>query len=433
MPRTYEELFPDDERDPDLAYDDEDRGEDDGPRHREAFIDAEDRRHAKIIAHRRQSEAVAMGLEDAHGRGSENGLASHTLGAYGEVGTAKVLGRPWDATVNTFKRGGDVGDYQVRTRSNHDWDLLVRADDRDDDVFILATAVDERMSDSRIRVHGWLYGREAKRDEWVRTYGGRPPAWFAPQSALRDLSSLPRSEPDDEPEALYTGPRSAQEAEALDDFWAHQAEDTRIARAERSLEKRRRQEAERAALYAAEQRRRKAATESGERADEQPDPYKGTAFVYGTIHGTAYTPYPPYRDDPQAPLNLDFIDFQRHHHLTRVVPNRQYYCAECDVFFAGVVCPHAGCRSARVRYPKPEEDGTGLRRYCCLTCSRDFEAERVCGSCLAKRPEVQAKMREEERAKRKRLESRKGKTRVQATRAGSRIQPLRDESLLYPD
>ena len=66
---------------------------------------------------------------------------AHIEGACGELAVAKVMGRYWGGSINTFKTGGDIDStgWEVRTRSSHDYDLIVRDDDDDERVFILVT------------------------------------------------------------------------------------------------------------------------------------------------------------------------------------------------------------------------------------------------------------------------------------------------------
>jgi hypothetical protein len=95
---------------------------------------------------------------------------------------ARVLSRYWGGDVNSFKRA-DIGQrVQIRMRSRHDWDLLVRPDDSDDMAYVLVTGTPTRML-----VHGWCWGREAKQPEYLKPHGGRPPAYFVPQAALRPM------------------------------------------------------------------------------------------------------------------------------------------------------------------------------------------------------------------------------------------------------
>lgn len=134
----------------------------------------------------RYISAVLDGREDAFGlEKGANGWALHIEGACGELAVAKALNLFWDGSVNTFKQGGDVGDMQVRTRSEHHYELLVRPGDRDDDIFILVTGLAPRM-----RLRGWMFGGEAKQQQFLKTHGDRKPAYFVPNAILRELKEL---------------------------------------------------------------------------------------------------------------------------------------------------------------------------------------------------------------------------------------------------
>lgn len=98
---------------------------------------------------------------------------------------AKFVNKYWNGSVNTFKNGGDVGRFQVRTRSDHSYDLIIRPDDRDSDYFILVTG-----QAPVFRVRGFILAADAKRmSECIQTYGGRPPAWFIPADRLFRIAS----------------------------------------------------------------------------------------------------------------------------------------------------------------------------------------------------------------------------------------------------
>jgi hypothetical protein len=132
------------------------------------------RRHiASLVGGHRQ---VAAGVE-ATGDWTQN-----IEGACGELAVAKMLGRYWNGSVNTFTVGGDVGALQVRTRSRHYYDLIVRDKDRDGDWFVLATGVSPNYL-----VRGYIRAGDAKRDEWRADHGGHGPAWFVPQGALTEF------------------------------------------------------------------------------------------------------------------------------------------------------------------------------------------------------------------------------------------------------
>jgi hypothetical protein len=134
----------------------------------------------------RQNDAVRRKLEDKHGFDGDP-LEAHINGARGEIGFAKIVGARWQSSVGTFKSGYDVGKLQVRTRSKHDFELIVRPDDAplEGQPFVLMVG-----NFSLFAVVGWMIGRDARREEWWQRHGDRPGAWFVPQAALRDISEL---------------------------------------------------------------------------------------------------------------------------------------------------------------------------------------------------------------------------------------------------
>jgi hypothetical protein len=109
----------------------------------------------------------------------------HILGALGECAFAKATNRYWNGSVNTFKRGGDVGRIQVRTRARHDHDLIVRDGDSDDDVFVLVTG-----GPSSFEIRGWCMGKEAKYAAFSANHGGYGEAYFVPVKSLRSPDQL---------------------------------------------------------------------------------------------------------------------------------------------------------------------------------------------------------------------------------------------------
>lgn len=140
---------------------------------------------ATSVGAMRESESKRMGLPQRHGCSDEKSKSVHIDGAMGELAAARAIGVEWQASVNTFKNGGDVGAWQVRTRSSHYFDLIIRDNDRDDDVFILVTGTCPKY-----RVVGWIRAGDGKQKRWVKTHGGRPPAYFVPQSELNSLDLL---------------------------------------------------------------------------------------------------------------------------------------------------------------------------------------------------------------------------------------------------
>lgn len=146
-----------------------------------------DFRKAVKIGEQRQEEALVKNLPDKYGFDGVAGLAIHIEGACGEMAVAQALDIPWDATVNTFKSLPDLRNgIEVRTRSKSEYDLLVRADDKDDKIFVLVI----RKGPQKFDVIGWILAKDAKQEQWIKTYGNRPPAYFVPKEHLLKIESL---------------------------------------------------------------------------------------------------------------------------------------------------------------------------------------------------------------------------------------------------
>lgn len=112
----------------------------------------------------------------------------HIIGCVGELAVAKVIGVSWTGSVDTFKTESDLsGNIQVRHRSNPVWDLIVRTNDSDDDIFVLSRG----MPPGAVEVAGWITGEAAKRTEWLRDYGGYGrPSYFVDCAHLKPMEEL---------------------------------------------------------------------------------------------------------------------------------------------------------------------------------------------------------------------------------------------------
>ena len=139
---------------------------------------------AATIGIRRHVQALVRGRSQAFGCKVEESWQCNIVGALGEMVVAKALDRYWNGDVGPLGRS-DVGPYQVRTTPHVDGHLIVTDKDRDDDVFILVTGIEPAFV-----IRGWLYGRDAKRPEFIEDRG-RGKRFFVPQAALRSFASLP--------------------------------------------------------------------------------------------------------------------------------------------------------------------------------------------------------------------------------------------------
>lgn len=152
--------------------------------------------YAERVARERQEGALSRGLPDRHGFVG-NGLEAHRIGAYGEVALAAWLfgDDPYELTVDTFRSLADLdGDIEVRTRTRTFHELYVREDDAPESAYVLVSQAGHAWW-----LRGWIWGHEAVREEWLKDYGGREPAYFVPHAALypmellRDREAAPRA------------------------------------------------------------------------------------------------------------------------------------------------------------------------------------------------------------------------------------------------
>lgn len=139
-------------------------------------------RVAAVAGVERHIQALRRGYTPKHGADPNTIWQIHCEGACGEAAVAKALGIPFNPTINTFRDVADVGiDIEVRTRSEHWHDLIIRPDDADDSLFVLVTG---RAPTYKIR--GGILGKEAKHDKYLKSHGGRPPAFFVPVCDLAE-------------------------------------------------------------------------------------------------------------------------------------------------------------------------------------------------------------------------------------------------------
>lgn len=131
----------------------------------------------------RHLAAIQQGNQDRYGAQGDSfaeGLQKHLDGAGAELAAAKALNRHWNASVNTYRNGSDIGEnIEVRLRREPHYDLIVRDSDHDARYFVLVLG---RLP--QYHVVGFIKGSDAKRPEWRQNYGGFGEAYFVPQSAL---------------------------------------------------------------------------------------------------------------------------------------------------------------------------------------------------------------------------------------------------------
>lgn len=126
----------------------------------------------------RHVQNIKRKVKEAYGASPDKDWQYDIEGALGEYALAKYLNRCWGGTGEY--RAPDVCGVDVRT-SSKDWgDLILHPKDPDTRIFFLLTGLNGRYT-----VRGWCYAKEGKKDQhWKDPAGGRP-AYFYPQTLLR--------------------------------------------------------------------------------------------------------------------------------------------------------------------------------------------------------------------------------------------------------
>jgi hypothetical protein len=155
-----------------------------------SFVFSEEERNlAMEEGMRRQGVNEAKGLRGRNGgawKGSK-ALDIHLLGAAGEVAVASYLGMKEHLFKETEARRGsdDLPGMDVKTRSRHQYDLIVQKNENACKKFVLVT-----IESQKTFLHGWCYGHEAMKEEfWADPARGRP-AYFVPKEALSPMETL---------------------------------------------------------------------------------------------------------------------------------------------------------------------------------------------------------------------------------------------------
>lgn len=137
-----------------------------------------------IVGAVRHFEAEKSNRSPKHGFDAkrDSAIGIHIEGACGEIAVAKAVGRYFSGSFNTFK-AADLGEnVQVRTRSSHDYELIVRNDDNPNHVYVLVTGTAPTYC-----IRGWAYARDVMKPDYLANHGGRHEAYFVPPNALNSM------------------------------------------------------------------------------------------------------------------------------------------------------------------------------------------------------------------------------------------------------
>lgn len=131
----------------------------------------------------RQVENIKNSSQPYYGASETSDWQLHIEGCLGEFALAKYLNIWWGGKGN--KRGNDVGEYDVRTRSSHSYDLILHKNDPDNRIFWLITG-----NNGSYKIHGWILGKDGKNEKYWSDPAKNRPAFFVPQIDLNDPETL---------------------------------------------------------------------------------------------------------------------------------------------------------------------------------------------------------------------------------------------------
>jgi hypothetical protein len=139
---------------------------------------------------RRQTENEAKGLKGRNKAAStgKKALEFHKLGCIGEIAVASYMGLDSEVfTLDRPLRGScDLpGNIEVKTRSKHDFDLLIQITDDPNKNFVLVT-----HDGKTTKIAGWIRGHDAMRREWIKEYVRGRPCYAVNQTKLRPIETL---------------------------------------------------------------------------------------------------------------------------------------------------------------------------------------------------------------------------------------------------
>jgi hypothetical protein len=115
-------------------------------------------------------------------QGDMEAIVIHLDASGAEVAVSKFLNRFWRMGVNSY-RGPDVGMHiEVKHTPRPDWALLIPKKNADPDRFYVL--VRGTMPDYSIV--GWIRGKDAMQEKWIRNPNDDGPCYIVPEEFLND-------------------------------------------------------------------------------------------------------------------------------------------------------------------------------------------------------------------------------------------------------
>lgn len=140
--------------------------------------------HALVAGCMRRVSARQKNRQHYYGALPADAELLDIIGSIGEAVVAKYLDKWWVGRGQF--RGGDVGDYQVRTTKYDTGHLLLNKNDYPEIPYILVT-----VSSGVGKIRGWMYAKEGQDEKYWKDKSGRGGAFYIPQSDLTPIEKLP--------------------------------------------------------------------------------------------------------------------------------------------------------------------------------------------------------------------------------------------------
>lgn len=117
-------------------------------------------------------------------------LHEEVVGCLAELAMGKFIDRYFIPEVGTFHTKPDcLHDIEVRSTAWENGSLIIRDNDNDDRRYVCCV-----VTGKGVHLMGWLYGHEAKKNEFIRNPNAYRASWFVPQAKLRSIETLDFSE-----------------------------------------------------------------------------------------------------------------------------------------------------------------------------------------------------------------------------------------------
>jgi len=151
----------------------------------EGYFTDQEIEFAKGVVLKRYTESRKQNLEhNPPLKDTDDPLKNEFEGALAETAFAKEAKIPYTGDINTFKNP-DVGFTQQKGTTVEWGSLIVRPNDKGEDAYVLVIL----LPNNKFRIVGWLRGKDARRDEWIKNPDNRGAAHFVHQRDLHPISS----------------------------------------------------------------------------------------------------------------------------------------------------------------------------------------------------------------------------------------------------